>query len=128
MLRRPLALSAAIAASAALAGCNSSVRPPGDTGVCYHVVEGKDKKLRFNEVVRNMPNLENCAARLEGLRLRFLGLGGNRDQLVGAFQAYYLFLDRRGVTASTTLTGTRYTALVRTGDGRLAIPGAMPTQ
>ena len=126
MLKPALALAPALlAATALLAGCNSSVKPPGDAGVCYHVVQGKDGKIRFNEVIRNMPNLENCAARLEGLRLRFLGLGGNREQLVGAYQANYLFLDRTGVSSATTLTGARYTALVRTGDGRLAIPGAI---
>jgi len=32
------------------------------------------------------------------------------------------------VLTSTSLEGPRYVALVRTGDGRLAIPGAMPTQ
>jgi hypothetical protein len=30
------------------------------------------------------------------------------------------------VLTSTSLEGPRYVALVRTGDGRLAIPGAMP--
>ena len=127
-MRRPAPLLAAAALTVVLAGCNSNAKPPGLTGVCYHVVEDKGGKLRFNEVVRGIPNLENCAARLEALRLRFLGLGGSRSDLVGAYQAKFLFLDRRGVTASNTMTGTRYTALVRTGDGRLAIPGAMPTQ
>ena len=115
-------------AAAALAGCSSSPHPPGDTGVCYHVAQGKGGALRYNVVTRGVPNMETCAARLEALREQFLRMGGSHEQLTGAFQASYLFLDRVGVSASKTLDGIRYIALVRTGDGRLAVPGAMPDQ
>lgn len=119
-------LPAALASAALATGCSDSRRPPGDTGVCYHAVQEKGGKVRFNVVVRGMPNLENCAARLEALREQFLRLGGSHETLTGAYQASYLFLDRTGVSASKTLDGIRYVALVRTGDGRLAQPGAMP--
>ena len=114
------------AASVLAAGCNSGVAPPGDTGVCYHVVQDKAGAPKFNVLVRDIPNLETCAARLEGLRQRFLRLGGSHMNIMGAYQTNYLWLDRAGVTSSRTLTGIRYVALVRTGDNRLAIPGAMP--
>ncbi len=126
MLRRLLPAAALATAAGLLAGCSNSPRPPGDTGVCYHVVTDKGGKLRYNVVVRGMPNLENCAARLEALREQFLRMGGSHEQLTGAFQSSYLFLDRLGVSASKTMDGIRYIALVRTGDGRLAAPGAMP--
>ena len=130
-MRRPLPSAAAtlLAAGAGLlAGCSASPRPPGDTGVCFHVAQGEHGKLRYNVVVRGMPNLENCAARLEALREQFLRMGGSHERLTGAFQSSYLFLDRTGVSASKTMDGIRYVALVRTGDGRLAAPGAMPDQ
>ena len=127
-MRRPPALAALSALVPALlaAGCSDSRRPPGDAGVCYHAVQEKGGAIRYNVVVRGMPNLENCAARLEALREKFLRLGGSHETLTGAYQASYLFLDRSGVSASKTLDGIRYVALVRTGDGRLAAPGAMP--
>ncbi|MGA0604518.1 hypothetical protein ACO2Q0_00835 [Phenylobacterium sp. VNQ135] len=116
-----------IAAVAALSlfGCAKRTEPPGDMGVCYHVVFQKDGSLKYNKLV-NAKSLEVCAANLEAMRVKFLTLGGNQQELVGAYQANFLFIDRYGIHTSTSLEGPRYTALVRTGDGRLAIPGAMP--
>ena len=116
----------ALAASAlALAACDSSPKPPADKGVCFEVVPLTGGKLRYNEVEKNVPNLETCAARLEAMRLRFLQLGGNRAEIVGAYQGQFLFLQNEGVFVAQSLTSIRYPALVRTGDGRLAIPGAV---
>jgi hypothetical protein len=112
-------------ATLALAGCEHRTEPPGDPGVCYHVVPQKDGKLKFNKLV-NAPNLETCAANLEAMRVKFLTLGGSQQDIYGAYQANFLFLQSEGVLTSTSLEGPRYVALVRTGDGRLAIPGAMP--
>jgi hypothetical protein len=53
-------------------------------------------------------------------------MGGTQQEIYGAYQANFLFLEPQGVLTSTSLEGPRYVALVRTGDGRLAIPGAMP--
>lgn len=116
---------ATFAAAAALAGCEHRTEPPGDPGVCYHVVPQKDGKLKYNKLV-NAPNLETCAANLEAMRVKFLAMGGSQQNIYGAYQANFLFLQQEGVLTSTSLEGPRYVALVRTGDGRLAIPGAMP--
>lgn len=116
-----LALSAA-----ALTACSpKAVEAPMLTGVCFHVVFPKEGEVKFNKLAANVPNLESCAAALEGMRLRFLQLGG-AEEIVGAYQGQYLFLSSRGVQSAQTLTGVRYTALVPTGDGRLAVPGAVP--
>lgn len=120
---KPLILAAALGLS--LTACAKRTEPPGDPGICYHVVFQKDGGLKYNKLV-NAPSLEVCAANLEAMRVRFLTLGGNQQELVGAYQANFLFIDRYGISTSTSMEGPRYTALVRTGDGRLAIPGAMP--
>lgn len=117
----------ALVALAALSACAQRTRPPGDPGVCYHVVPQADGSLKYNKLV-NAPNLETCAANLEAMRIKFLTMGGTNREIYGAYQANFLFLVNEGVMTSTSLEGPRYVALVRTGDGRLAIPGAMPQQ
>ena len=118
-------LLATLAAAAALSACSTRTESPGDPGICYHVVPQKDGKLKYNKLVKS-PNLETCAANLEAMRIKFLRMGGTQQEIYGAYQANFLFLEQKGVLTSTSLEGPRYVALVRTGDGRLAIPGAMP--
>src|SRR5258705_5944774 len=115
------------AAGLALASCARKTTPPGDAGVCYHVVPQADNKLKYNKLVTT-DSLEKCAANLEAMRIKFLRMGGSQQDIYGAYQANFLFLEKQGVMTSTSLEGPRYVALVRTGDGRLAIPSAMPQQ
>ena len=115
------------AAALSLTACAKKTTPPGDAGVCYHVVPQKDQSLKYNKLVVT-DSLEKCAANLEAMRIKFLTMGGTRQEIYGAYQANFLFLQKEGVLTSTSLEGPRYVALVRTGDGRLAIPGAMPQQ
>lgn len=121
------ALVLTFAAAAALAACAKKTEPPGDAGVCFHVVPQQDGSLKYNRLV-DAPDLEHCAANLEAMRVKFLRMGGTNQEIYGAYQANFLFLQKEGVLTSTSLEGPRYVALVRTGDGRLAIPGAMPQQ
>jgi len=118
-----------LAASAALAitGCSKKTTPTGEAGVCYHVVPQSDGTLKYNKLVA-VDSLERCAANLEAMRIKFLRMGGSSQDLMGSYQSNFIFLVKEGVMTSTSLEGPRYVALVRTGDGRLAIPGAMPQQ
>ena len=84
--------------------------------------------VRFNVVARDQPQIEFCAARLEEMRLKFLRLGGSKTEMVGAYQGQFIFIDRAGVKFGKSLDGPRFFALARTGDGRLAIPGAIQRQ
>lgn len=110
-----------------LAACQKGPVAPIDEGVCYHV--GKDDTqefgIRYNVVARDQPQIEFCAARLEELRMKFLRMGGSNNDLVGAYQGQYIFIDQYGVKFGKSLDGQRFFALARTGDGRLAIPGAI---
>src|SRR5438270_10742618 len=105
----PIAVLIALAGAAA-AGCQKETEPPGAPGVCYHVVPQKDGSLKYNKLV-NAPNLETCAANLEAMRIKFLHLGGNHQEIYGAYQANFLFLQAEGVLTSTSLEGPRYVAL-----------------
>lgn len=118
-------LTAAVGAFA-LSGCAKSTEAPFDRGVCYAVELGAEGEApQFNVVARDQPQIEFCAARLEEMRLRFLSLGGTRRELIGAYQGQFIFIDRAGVSFGSTLEGSRFMALARTGDGRLAVPGAI---
>lgn len=116
------------AIAAGVAACSPQVKAPFDKGVCYSVAlpeEGSKAAPTFNVVARDQPQIEHCAAQLEQMRVRFLRLGGNRSELVGSYQGQFIFIDQAGVWQSKTLEGNRFFALARTGDGRLAVPGAI---
>jgi hypothetical protein len=70
--------------------------------------------------------MEHCAAELEKMRISFQSLGVPQGDITGAYQSQFLFINRYGVFTAQSLTGYQYPFMVRTGDGRLAMPGAMP--
>lgn len=112
--------------SLALAACERSLEAPRDTGVCWHLVADPAGKPKFNRLADHQPDLEHCAAQLEMMRVSFRALGLSQDKVTGAYQGQFLFLQPEGVFTAQTYSGYRYPFMVRTGDGRLAIPGAMP--
>src|SRR5579872_3710762 len=85
------------AATLALAGCHAQIQPPGDPGTCYHLAAIQDGKAKFNVLAKSEPDMEHCAAALEAMRSRFLALGGQNRDIVGAYQANFLFLGDDGV-------------------------------
>ncbi|MFA7264566.1 MAG: hypothetical protein WC068_16215 [Caulobacter sp.] len=127
-MSRPIAIAALAAASALLGACEKEVEAPLDRGVCYAIGGSPDGSIKFNVVARNQPNIENCAAQLEGMRLRFLRMGGQTREISGAYQGNFIFLRREGIFRSQRWEGNQYLMLVRSGDGRLVIPGAVQTE
>lgn len=125
-MKRALLLSALGVGVLALAGCDKGVQAPFEPGVCFGVERGENGGAPiFNKLAENQPQLEHCAARLEEMRVRFLRQGGSRQEVIGAYQGQFIFVDREGVWIGKTLDGSRFTFLARTGDGRLAVPGAI---
>ena len=114
-------------AAAGLAGCSEGVKPPTEAGVCWHMVQFKDGKTKFNELSRNVQTLEGCAAQLESMRIRFSALGSNPEQMIGAYQGQFLFLQPEGIFTGENLDGAHYLLLVRAG-GKLVKPGVLPVQ
>jgi len=125
---RTTAIGLAACAAFSLAACNKQVEAPTNAGVCWHLVTPEPGKAKFNVLARNQPDLEHCAAELEKMRLTFSALGSTQTDVTGAYQGQFLFLQREGVFTSQTIDGYRYPFMVRTGDGRLAVPGAMPAE
>ncbi len=109
----------------ALAGCSNEPKFTFVPGVCYFVSQQEGEAPQLQKLAEDVPQIELCAARLEEMRVRFLRLGGSKSEIVGAYQGRYIFIDREGVSFGQTLNGGRFFALARTGDGRLAIPGAI---
>ena len=125
MTRVPF-LMVAGAGALVLAACNSAVEAPYEPGVCFAVEVGAPGEAPvFNKLADNQPQIEHCAARLEEMRLRFLRQGGSRQDVTGAYQGQFIFIDREGVWIGKSLDGSRFIAMARTGDGRLAVPGAI---
>ena len=111
----------------ALVGCKQQVAAPTDTGVCWQAVQVANGKVTFNKVSSGEASIETCAASLEGMRLRFLSLGGSQQDNTGAYQGNFLFLQREGGFTAENLDGPRYFLLGRTADGRLATAAALST-
>ena len=119
---------AAAAAAVALAGCSNGVQAPTQAGICWHMVQFQGGKVRFNQLAKNIPTLEGCAAQLESMRIRFSALGSNPEQMIGAYQGQFLFLQPEGIFTAENLDGAHYLLLVRSPDGKLVKPGVMPVQ
>lgn len=108
-----------------LTACQDRVEvPDAPNGTCFLVSPQEDGEIRFTAMPDLQPNMENCAARLEENRVRWLRMGGTRREVVGYYGGQYLFVDSAGVSLSRSLNGGRFNGLRRTSDGRLAIPGA----
>jgi hypothetical protein len=122
----PIRLTLLLIATLCLSACTQRTRPPGDVGTCYHVLPLKGGAMKYNPLASPQPDLEHCAAALEAMRVKFIRMGGGRQEIYGAYQGNFIFIQREGIFTAPSLEDHRYLALVRTGDGRLAIPSAMP--
>ena len=125
---RLLLPSIALLAALGLGACQKQLDAPTDRGVCWHLAQAADGTVKFNKLADAQPDLEHCAAQLEMMRLRFRALGSTQTQVTGAYQGQFLFIQPEGVFTAQSYTGYHYPFMVRTGDGRLAVEGAMPEQ
>ena len=124
-MRLPIVALSLVVAATGLTACEKQTKAPFEQGVCMHVIEQKDGTLKFNPVAQKVPSIELCAAELEGMRIRFVRLGSPNRELTGAYQGKFIFVQKEGIYLGDTYEGARFMSLVRTGDGRLAVPGAI---
>ncbi|MDO9336529.1 MAG: hypothetical protein EON95_10850 [Caulobacteraceae bacterium] len=127
MSKPVLALAAVLSAALGLSACDKVPEAPYDQGVCFHAVTKDGKTFKYNVVKRGVPQIEYCAAELEKMRVTFLRMGGSNRELIGAYQGSFLIVNPRGIFRRAKWNGGQFLLLERTGDGRLAQPGAMPS-
>lgn len=121
---RNILIASLLVSGLALTGCEKQVEAPSDRGVCWHMVMGDDGKPKFNKLAENVPDIEHCAGALELMRRDFARLGQRSDEVIGGYQGQFVWLEREGIFFSQTLTGSRYPAMIRSGD-TLVVPGAV---
>jgi hypothetical protein len=92
----------ALLGAATLASCERPVTAPNNPGVCWRQIEGLNGKPDFRIVAPNIESLENCAVRLESLRM----MSGR--PVVGAFQGRFIYVTDSEITAATGPKAQRY--------------------
>jgi hypothetical protein len=91
-----------MAAGLALAGCERPLTAPAHPGVCWRQVEGMNGKPDFRVLAPNIDTLENCAVRLEAVRMA----GGG--PVTGAFQGRFIHVSEAEITVAAGPKAQRY--------------------
>ena len=84
-----------------LAACSPQVAAPTGAGLCWRMFEVPDQQPRFEIVGRDIPNLESCAAVLEGARMM------EGAPTSGAYNGHFIFVAEDQITSSGTINGAR---------------------
>lgn len=63
--------------------------------------EGADRQRGFRVIARDVPNLESCAAQLEGARM----MEGRPTS--GAYNGHFIFVTEEQITTAATMDGVR---------------------
>jgi len=122
------ALALTLIAALALSACEKKglqIEAPTQRGVCWHLADKTGGGINVNKVDENIKSLELCAAKLEIMRLSFMRMGLTTENLVGAYQGNFIFLNYKGIYTAKKFDGARYLVLVRY-NGKLVVPGAVP--
>lgn len=92
-----------LAVAVSLAACDKPLTVPDVPGVCWRLVEnGPNGKPEFRPVAPDVPSLEACAVRLDGIRMR------NGQPMTGGFQGKYIFASDHEVTVANGPKAQRY--------------------
>ena len=102
-----------------LAGCEKPLTAPTNPGVCWRMVEGMNGKPDFRPIAPNIDTLENCAVRLEGIRMAY------GQPVTGAFQGRFIYVTNEEISAASGPKSQRYR--VFTPAQRLEIQKGMET-
>ncbi|WP_312165273.1 hypothetical protein [Phenylobacterium sp.] len=86
----------------ALAGCEKPLTAPTNPGVCWRLAQGMNGKPDFRPIAPDIDTLENCAARLEGMRM----VSG--QPITGAFQGRFIYVADEDITVASGPKAQRY--------------------
>ena len=84
-----------------LAGCSSQATAPTGHGLCWRMFEVPGQQPRFEILDRDVPNLESCAAQVEGVRIM------DRRPTTGAYNGHFIFATEEQITSAMSLDGSR---------------------
>ena len=91
-----------ILAPLVLTACEKPLTAPSNPGVCWRMVEGMNGKPDFRPIAPDIDTLENCAVRLEGLRMT-TGL-----PMTGAFQGRFIYVTDEEISVASGPKAQRY--------------------
>lgn len=86
---------------AGMAACSSQPPAPSGAGLCWRMIEVAERQPEFRIIARDVPNLESCAAQLEGARMM------EGKPTTGAYNGHFIFATEEQITSATTMNGTR---------------------
>jgi len=84
-----------------MAACSSQTPAPSGAGLCWRMFEVADQQPEFRIIARDVPNLESCAAQLEGARMM------EGQPATGAYNGHFIFATEEQISSATTMNGTR---------------------
>ncbi|MDY6924227.1 MAG: hypothetical protein SWI22_09755 [Pseudomonadota bacterium] len=85
----------------AVAACSSQPTAPSGAGLCWRMIEIADREPEFRIMARDVPNLESCAAQLEGARMM------EGRPTTGAYNGHFIFATEEQITSAAAMNGTR---------------------
>ena len=84
-----------------IVACSSQPAAPSGAGLCWRMIEVADQQPEFRIIGRDVPNLESCAAQLEGARMM------EGRPTTGAYNGHFIFATEEQITSAVTMNGTR---------------------
>ena len=124
MILKTHAILAALSLTLLACAAKETIVAPKGPGLCWYIAEQADGSIRNNKVAEKVPTIEQCAAELERMRVRFIRMGGSNHEILGAYNGTFILLKRDGIYTAQRLKGMRYMLLQRVG-GKLVVPGAV---
>ena len=94
-----------------MAACSSQAPAPTGAGLCWRMFEVADQQPEFRIIGRDVPNLESCAAQLEGARMM------EGQPTTGAYNGHFIFATEEQIASAQTMNGTRV-RIFEAGDRR----------
>ncbi|MDP3633045.1 hypothetical protein [Phenylobacterium sp.] len=86
----------------ALAACDTPLKPPTHTGVCWRLAPAMNGAQDFRPMSNSVPNLQACAIQLEGLHLR------HEAPVTGAYQGQIIYVTEDRIEAAASSRARRY--------------------
>ena len=94
-----------------IVACSSQPAAPSGAGLCWRMIEVADQQPEFRIIGRDVPNLESCAAQLEGARMM------EGQPTTGAYNGHFIFATEEQIASAQTMNGTRV-RIFEAGDRR----------